>query len=1198
MRHFGPRGGTARLRALPAPPFPVPPAWTLGLLTAAFLAGSLAPVFSPALQAAGATVSLSPASGGPGTSVSVSGSGFWSGETVLLRWDGLTGSVLARPSADGSGSFSGASFTVPNAASGSYSVWAIGDSSSNYSTAAFTVTDGAATATPVPPTATATPPPSPTATTAPPPTATASPVAPVPGVRSIPGGPAPSAGAPVAVAVDPDLRRLYVVHRALYRDLKVNADLLPTDRVSVVNADTGAVVATVPVGRALNGAGQGIAIDSTRGRIYVTNADDDTVTIIDTSTNRVVATVPAGNEPAGVAVDVGRGLVYIANISGKSVSILDASTGAMRGAIVLAGGAHAVAVDGSTHLAYVTVNAAPWTVVALNGETQAIEAQVPLNFLFSLSGISVDPGSRVYASDYDSGNVAAIDISGAAPRELLRFKAGLFLQGVSVSPQTRRVYVTDSGNNQVSIFDAAGASVGSVPVLRLPTVIVQDAAAGRAYVANTMSDSISVVDTGRGAVAATIPLGTAGFGIAYEPSVGRLYVANYPADAVSVVDPLLGTVVGSWPVGAGPAAVAVDPGVQQIYVVNNDDRNLAVLDLAGGGIKARLDLGRISGAAAVAVDTASHRVYAGGDNGLLVLDGATNQVVTTLSLGPRIAGIAVDEAGRRVFVASLGAGTISVVDAGTNQVVATWSPRLSSVWGLAFDAALKRLYVTVPPNTIGAFSGVQVLNSDTGEFVAQLETGNRAALVAVNQTTHQVFVTDSTDGTVAIVDGSKNALVTRVAVGSGPNGLSIDPSSGLVYVANFLDGTISVVDPKTQGTSPGPVASPTPQPTAAPCVTPTSAAGAPVLLAPANCAVLSGFQTSLTWTNPAGATQFELRILPFGSDGPGADVIGNVQGTGGSFNVLAPPAWYFLLPDMAYTWTVRTNNLDVFIGPDDPRWGPWSPAFTFRTPKVSPETVRAVAPQDGAAADSLTPVLQWSDGNPASWYYEIQVSADPDFGPNGFLYWELRHGGVTQPPNSYAIPSAYPLLSGQVYYWRVRTRVQGDGTALAWPPASSFRTPANQAQPPSPTATAIPSPTATPTPSPSPTAAPMTGTAALLPGAWRVYSATIYYDDGRRGSDDPVRYGRLELRQDASWQFGTSTGAWSIEDITEADWARWAIPAYGPSQKLVLSGWSGGTADGPIETSDGQVNFLWAIYHADPPAVSAPGTVWLKFGRG
>src|SRR5579885_3366850 len=100
-------------------------------------------------------------------------------------------------------------------------------------------------------------------------------------------------------------------------------------------------------------------------------------------------------------------------------------------------------------------------------------------------------------------------------------------------------------------------------------------------------------------------------------------------------------------------------------------------------------------------------------------------------------------------------------------------------------------------------------------------------------------------------------------------------------------------------------------------------------------------------------------------------------------------------------------------------------------------------PVDSAALDSLQPVLTWRAQDPAVWYVEVQVSKDPAFsnGPGSPpLYWELRHGGVTNPPNSYAIPAARPLEPGAIYYWRVRPRIQGGGDPMPWSPANRFTT--------------------------------------------------------------------------------------------------------------------------------------------------------------
>ena len=102
------------------------------------------------------------------------------------------------------------------------------------------------------------------------------------------------------------------------------------------------------------------------------------------------------------------------------------------------------------------------------------------------------------------------------------------------------------------------------------------------------------------------------------------------------------------------------------------------------------------------------------------------------------------------------------------------------------------------------------------------------------------------------------------------------------------------------------------------------------------------------------------------------------------------------------------------------------------------------SPADQSPVDSTTPTLTWANSDRQVFYYEVQVSADPEFGSGAGappLYWELVHGGVSSPMNSYTIPAQFPLESGATYYWRVRPRVQGDGTPVGWTQAWSFTTP-------------------------------------------------------------------------------------------------------------------------------------------------------------
>ena len=118
-----------------------------------------------------------------------------------------------------------------------------------------------------------------------------------------------------------------------------------------------------------------------------------------------------------------------------------------------------------------------------------------------------------------------------------------------------------------------------------------------------------------------------------------------------------------------------------------------------------------------------------------------------------------------------------------------------------------------------------------------------------------------------------------------------------------------------------------------------------------------------------------------------------------------------------------------------------------------------------------------------------------------------------------------------------------------------------------------------------------------LVGRWRIYSEAIYYDEGGNDWLNSPSSRMLYLNEDGTWDFGDSGGTWEVNDITPEDWARWDIGSYGPTRKIVLNNWNKGTADGPIEESASRVDFVWAIYHVDPPTATWPGTIWMKFGH-
>jgi len=69
-----------------------------------------------------------------------------------------------------------------------------------------------------------------------------------------------------------------------------------------------------------------------------------------------------------------------------------------------------------------------------------------------------------------------------------------------------------------------------------PTGVAVNPTGSRLYVANTLSNTVSVIDTATNGVVATIPVGDAPIGVAVAPDARRVYVANSASSSVSVID--------------------------------------------------------------------------------------------------------------------------------------------------------------------------------------------------------------------------------------------------------------------------------------------------------------------------------------------------------------------------------------------------------------------------------------------------------------------------------------------------------------------------------------------------------------------------------------------------------------------------------------------------------------------------------------
>jgi YVTN family beta-propeller protein len=276
------------------------------------------------------------------------------------------------------------------------------------------------------------------------------------------------------------------------------------------------------------------------------------------------------------------------------------------------------------------------------------------------------------------------------------------------------------------------------------------ALARNAYVANSSSGNVSVIDTASGEVVGEpIDVGSTPGGIAITPDGRHAYVANFGSDSVSVIDTSSNLTVGN-PilVGDGPRGVAITPDGKRAYVANQESGTVSV------------------------IDTTSDEVV--GD---------------PIAVGARPQGVAIAPSGGRVYVANSDSDSVSVIDTSSNLTVGDPIAVGSQPLAIAIAPDGKRVYVTSLSS-----NSVSVIDTDT-ESVIAIPFSSYLIGIAITPDGGHAYVANWGPGTVSVIDTTSDEVVgDPIAVGSLAFGVAMAPDGGRAYVANEGSDNVSVID--------------------------------------------------------------------------------------------------------------------------------------------------------------------------------------------------------------------------------------------------------------------------------------------------------------------------------------------------------------------------------------------------------------------
>lgn len=557
-------------------------------------------------------------------------------------------------------------------------------------------------------------------------------------------------------------------------------------------------------------------------------------------------TVQVGDNPVGDVVDPATHTVYVANGNDNTVSVINDSACNAQTVVgcdqtpptVAAGqGPLGMALDQATHTLYVSDSGAS-TVTMI--DTDACSALHPAGCVQTPPTVSVGTGysllafdratDTVYVPNGNGNTVSMIDaatcnvIVQSGCTDLATTTVGFGPTAVAVDDQTHTAYVANYNDGTLSLIDTAtcNGTLRSGCDGSYPTVSVGS------------EPSAVVVDQPSNTVYAQVgPVG--------DGSLGSVAMVNGQTCNVTTTWSC-GLTPRSTPDGSGPIWMIENTETRTVYAVNQGDSDISVIDAAtcnatvGSGCRKlppALSIGgpsslidSLNGAGSVAVDQSTDTLYATSqaENNVSVLNGATcdatdnkgcTRFAPTTTVGNGAQGDADDPATHTVYVTNGNDDTVSVINtaecnaaelAGCDR---TWPTVKVGFYAqdIRVDVATDTVYVVNGnDNTVSVINGATCnafTSAGCNQTAATVDVGNGPFALGVDQLTDTIYVANSGDGTVSVIDGATcngtyeagcDQTPPTVTVGSIPVGVAVDQATNTVYISNGGSDSVSMID--------------------------------------------------------------------------------------------------------------------------------------------------------------------------------------------------------------------------------------------------------------------------------------------------------------------------------------------------------------------------------------------------------------------
>lgn len=338
-------------------------------------------------------------------------------------------------------------------------------------------------------------------------------------------------------------------------------------------------------------------------------------------------------------------------------------------------------------------------------------------------------------------------------------------------------YITNGASNTVTVLDVVNVRLDREVAVGLnPVAVTANPNSNEVYVVNSGAQggqgSVSVIDSEKNAVVATIAVHRQPLSIDLAPGGDLAYVANTGSNTISVLDLKARREIAAIGAGEAPAAVRIAPDGKTLVVANRMGNSVSLIDPASRRVRAVFEGCTGAADAVILPDSSKTFVACAGGHQVMAIAlahaGKPDRLETLMDVGRAPLHLALKPDGGELFVANSLSDSISEIVTSTNDVGGAYMMGDDPIRGLVSNDNSVLYVANFSSQYVTAYS------IDEGKRLSpSIHVGDGPSALAFSSAGHLLFVVDSRSGDVAVVRTASRSLFTMLPTGRAPNAIAV-----------------------------------------------------------------------------------------------------------------------------------------------------------------------------------------------------------------------------------------------------------------------------------------------------------------------------------------------------------------------------------------------------------------------------------------